>query len=177
MANENKRKTNSEFEFKQFLNFFEELCWLLDSNKEINYKNISKNLNEYRNIIIHCTKNEFNALQNKSKEYNLIGVLPSLLKDEEIFQSNLQLVQFAEEVLSLFISRWEKRSRNEIIGLIICEVEEANKQRLSTLTEWSRNILNNKKTVCEYQRKAKSSGNMFSWNETIQKIVSANDNE
>lgn len=166
MPNDNKRKQYFDGERKQALNFFEELCWLLDSNKEINFKSASKYLREMRNTVAH------GLFTNEAySEYNLIGILPSLLKDEEIFQSNAQLLQFADEVLSLSITRWEKRSRNEIIGLIICEVEDANKERLDLLTDWSENILNNKNRVKELQSKAKSSGNMFSWNETIQKLV------
>lgn len=101
----------------------------------------------------------------------MIGVLLSLLKDNEIFQNNSQLVQFAQEVLEINIPRWEKKSRNEIIGLIICEVEDVNKERLNILTQWAANILSNKSQVKDMQSKAKTLGNIFSWNETIQKLV------
>ena len=144
----------------------------MDSNKEINFKSASKYLKDCRNILVHGISSDARA----ADEYNLIGVLPSLLKDGEIFQSNSQLVQFASEVLALDIPRWEKKSRNEIIGLIVCEVEDVNKERLDTLIRWTRNILNNKNEVKNLQSKAKSTGNMFSWNETIQKLVGT-DNE
>ncbi len=167
MSNDNKKKLASEYEKKQIFNFFEDLCWIFDANKDINFKNASKYLKEYRNNIAQSGINS----DKTSDEHNLIGILPSLLKDQEIFQSNSQLVQFAGEVLALDIPRWEKKSRNEIIGLIVCEVEEANKERLNTLIRWSRNILKNKNVVRDMQNKAKNSGNMFSWNETIQKLV------
>ena len=171
MAND-KRKSNSDFERQQFINFFEELSWLLDANKEINFKNASKFLREYRNLYAHGMV----MSNSKNDAYNLIGVLPSLLKDNEIFQSNSQLIQFAEEVLKISIPRWEKRSRNEIIGLIVCEVEDANKERIDILTQWVSNILENKKKVKDMQNKAQNAGNLFSWNETIQKLV-GEDNE
>lgn len=167
MANDNKRKNNLEYEHQQFLNFFEELCWLLDSNKEIDFKSASKYLNNFRNVMSHGIASDTRMIE----EYNLIGVLPSLLKDVEIFQSNSQLIQFASEVLALDIPRWGKRSRNEIIGLIVCEVEDVNKERLNTLIKWTSNILDNKNEVKNLQTKAKNAGNMFSWNETIQKLV------
>ena len=167
MAND-KRRSNSELERQQIINFFEELSWLLDANKDINYRNVSKFLKECRNLYVHGTI----VNNNNNEAYSLIGVLPSLLKDNELFQSNAQLVQFAEEVLKLNISRWEKRSRNEIIGLIICEVEDANKEHIDVLTQWVSNILENKKKVKDLQSKAQISGNLFSWNETIQKLVS-----
>lgn len=171
MANDNKRKSNFDYESQQFINFFEELSWLLDSNRELNFKNASKFLKLYRNTLAHGATTNSKA----SDAYSLIGVLPSLLKDNEIFQNNSQLVQFAEEVLALNISRWEKRSRNEIIGLIICEVEDVNKERLDILAQWAANILNNKNQVKDMQSKAKTSGNLFSWNETIQKLVGEDD--
>ena len=171
MNNDNKRKMSAEYEAQQLINFFEELSWLLDSNKELNFKNASKLLKQCRNLLSHGTVS--NIWENNA--YTLIGVLPSLLRDNEIFQSNAQLVQFAEEVLALNITRWEKKSRNEIIGLIICEVEDVNMERLDTLSDWAANILNNKTKVKAMQLKAKNSGNMFSWNETIQKLVGAND--
>lgn len=64
-----------------------------------------------------------------------------------------------------------KKSRNEIIGLIVCEVEDVNQERLDSLTKRVANILKNKVKIREMQSKAKTSGNLFSWNETIQKIV------
>ena len=163
MTGANKRKSNPEYERQQFINFFEELSWLLESNKDLNFKKASQFLREYRNWAVHGAI----VSGTSNNAYNLIGVLPSLLKDNDIFQNNAQLVQFAEEVLALSIPRWEKKSRNEII----CEVEDVNKERLDILTKWAANILKNKTEVREMQSKAKTSGNMFSWNETIQKLV------
>ena len=99
MAGENKQKASSEFERQQFINFFEELCWLLGSNKDINFKKASNYLREFRNFTVHGAITSGTS----SNAYDLIGVLPSLLKDNEIFQSNTQLVQFAKEVLALDI--------------------------------------------------------------------------
>ena len=93
----------------------------------------------------------------------------------ELFQNNFQLVQFADEVLLLHISRWEKRSRNEIIGLIICEVEEENKKRMDTLTKWVACIIQNKKRVKVMQRDAEQEGHLFSWNDTLQRLFGEND--
>lgn len=168
MGNDAKRKSNLDYESQQLINFFEELCWLIDSNKELSFKNASKLLKQCRSALAldSPTNNGTDAA------YSLIGVLPSLLKDGEIFQNNAQLVQFAEEVLALNISRWEKRSRNELIGLIICEVEDVNdKERLDVLTRWASNLLNHKNQVKDMQSKAQKAGNIFSWNETIQKLV------
>lgn len=163
-----KKRVNFDNETQQFINFIEEFCWLLDSNKELNFKDMSKFLKMWRTSLLH--------LPYKNDAYELIGVLPSLLKDNDIFQNNSQLVQFAQEVLAMNIPRWEKRSRNEIIGLIICEVEDVNKERLKLLTQWTLDIISNKKQVKDMQYKAKKAGSLFSWNETIQRL-SGGDNE
>lgn len=167
MVNDKKGKSCDNTEVQQFVNFFEELCWLLDANKEMNFKNALKALKQWRNIAIHgeCIN------QNANISYELIGILPSLLKDKELFPNNAQLAQFSEEVLLLSIPRWDKKSRNEIIGLIICEVEDANKQRLNQLSQWVGNIMNHKTQVKDMQVAAVKKGNFFSWNEAIQKLT------
>lgn len=166
MVNDKKRRI-IDGDFQRSINFFEELCWLLDSNKDINFKDASKTLKQWRNLMIHgeCETNKV------EKSYSLIGVLPSLLKDKELFSNNAKLAQFSEEVLSLSILRWDKRSRNEIIGLIICEVEDTNKQRIDQLSQWVGNILNHKVQVKDMQENAEKTGNLFSWNEAIQRLT------
>lgn len=138
----------------------------------------------YENIHPYSTKRRFDLIPSQldlfrfemapgqGTEHRLKNYLNHI---KECGEYDAQLVQFAEEVLALNITRWEKKSRNEIIGLIICEVEDVNKERLDTLSDWAANILNNKTKVKAMQLKAKNSGNMFSWNETIQKLVGAND--
>lgn len=165
MGEEKKKKGSVEIEQQQFINFFEELCWLLDSNKNINFGNVSKSLQFIRDGMAHGV-----ILENDNIT-SLIGVLPTLLKDYEIFPYNVQLVQFAKEILGIEIPGWGKKSRNEIIGHIICNVEDANKERMDVLLEWSNNIMNNKKRVKEMQERARKEGNIFSWNETIQKLT------
>lgn len=151
-------------EEQKVLSFFENLCWLLDSNSSINFQTAEKLLKEWRNSISNVDTNQLNSSE-------LIGILPAILKDQEIFETNQQLVRFANEVLSLQITRWEKRSRNEIIGLIICEVEEANSDRISTIIKWSQQIQNHKTQICQLQKQASQNGSIFSWNDTLQKLV------
>ena len=83
MGGESKQKASSEVERQQLVNFFEELCWLLESNKDINFKKASNYLREFRNFTVHdaITSGTSNSA------YDLIGVLPSLLKDNEIFKA------------------------------------------------------------------------------------------
>ena len=167
MVNDKKRRI-IDGDFQRSINFFEELCWLLDSNKDINFKDASKT---FKTMAKFNDTWRMRDQQGEQVSYSLIGVLPSLLKDKELFPNNAKLAQFSEEVLSLSILRWDKRSRNEIIGLIICEVEDTNKQRIDQLSQWVGNILNHKVQVKDMQGNAEKTGNLFSWNEAIQRLT------
>ena len=72
MTGANKRKSNPEYERQQFINFFEELSWLLESNKDLNFKKASQFLREYRNWAVHGAI----VSGTSNNAYNLIGVLP-----------------------------------------------------------------------------------------------------
>ncbi|BDF69484.1 hypothetical protein CE91St41_04630 [Oscillospiraceae bacterium] len=164
-----RKSQDKTVEVDKTLTFIEDLCWLLDANKAINFKKVPPMLRTLRE------SSSLSGNDNKPDVIisNLIGVLPALLKDEGVFTTNSSLVQFAKEVLSLNISRWEKRSRFEIIGLIICNVEEVNADKLEALIQVSLELLKNKDKV---KKEIQNNDNLFSWNETIQKIVT-NDNE
>lgn len=142
--------------------FLEDLCWLLDSNKNIDYSKLAKQLNV------------FLASETKDADLNvtqLIGVLPSLLTDTKIFKTNRELVEFSEEVIDVDITNWTKKSRNEIIGIIICGVEQSPKLANGILENILPQILNNKDEIINIKRNKIVHNNNFSWNEAIQKIT------
>ena len=168
-AKNNKKSNNRAVETDKMLVFIEDLCWLLDSNKNIDFKKASTAIKELMRLNVSNAFDSNNAVQNEAMSH-LIGILPTLLKDETLFPSNSRINQFATQVLQLEISRWEKRSRFEIIGLIVCSVEETNQDRLATLTDWITKLLENKERVREIQKE--NNENAFSWNIAIQKIIS-----
>jgi hemerythrin len=90
------------------------------------------------------------------KKTELIGILPSILIDEKKFPLNEDLVKLAEYSLNMNILRWNKKSRNEIIGIIISEIATKKEQDLETfINAWKEfirkpepdqvNIITNKK--------------------------------
>jgi len=152
----------------QAINFVEELSWLLDSKKIISLKDT---VNILKEIIENDSTEHFNLFNIKSKRSNkhvLVGVLPELFQDEELFKSRTEMLDFAESVLSIKISRASKRSRIEYIGLIICEVTKLNDGQMNILVEALENIVGND-TKIKQMREAKKQPN-FSWNETILKL-------
>lgn len=160
---------NDQLALKKAINFVEELSWLLDSKKGVDLKKIVS--------ILQDTSSEYNVIENFAKEYRspnpnkhfLIGVLPKLFQDLRIFPSNESIAKFAEEILSINVPRFEKRSKYELIGLIICETESLSDKKLSNLVSALSQITDSDEKIdriCEERKNIN-----FSWNETIQKLT------
>lgn len=153
--------------------FVEELSWLLNSYSHLDFKTLP-------HLAIDANSRPTNkqSLQSKrlsqytSKNPNihfLIGVLPEVFSDEKIFLSNEQLVDFATTALDLRISRWEKRSRYELIGLIVCETAKLDDDRLTLLVRALTKLLINDPNARQLLQRR--SNNRMNWNEIIQKLT------
>lgn len=152
----------------QTANFIEELSWLLDSAKNVSLRDASfliRNLSIERNNFIH-NRLEFDNTS-EGKTY-LVGVLPKILQDNDLFKSNSEMLDFAEEVLLLKPSRAAKRSRTEYIGWIVCEVSNTNSDNLDNLYRYLRDIFNDNKKLDKIKKAKKKVG--FSWNEIIRNL-------
>ena len=163
MKLENKKNKK---EFEKSINFLEDLCWLLDSGKNNNYSELIK-------IISNIKKGSENTLSTQlgQEPDELIGILPRLLTDKSLFDTNSALAQFSFEVLGIEILNWHKRSRNEMIGVIICKVQESEDVRNGISAYVLTNILRNKDQIKRIQKETKDSNNQFLWNDAIHKIV------
>lgn len=156
------RNSKSTKNFTKAVGFIEDLCWLLDSQKSINYNDVLNILNQL--------KSQANEI-NKTSTNELIGILPQLLTDKSLFSSNRALSQFSSEILNIKILNWEKRSRHEMIGVIICKVQE-NPEIADGISEYMlTNILKNKEKIRNYRIEVEKSNNQFLWNDAIHKIV------
>ena len=157
----------------QTINFLEEFSWLLESKKNFSLKESSKLLNE----LIEENLNKNNKLlnnnlnisdSNRKTKQILIGCLPELLKNTELFGTTSELLDFAESVLNISVSRSAKRSRNEYIGYIICELSNSNDTELNSFVYAIESIVENE-TKLNQIKVAKKQPN-FTWNETIKMI-------
>lgn len=103
------------------------------------------------NIKIKNVKAEiFNYInENMDKSYGtkrdtkseLIGILPAVLIDEKRFPNNKALAKFSEKSLNFKIPFWEKRSKTEIVGRIIDNINRRNDNELIELTNiWKKFI-------------------------------------
>lgn len=99
----------------------------------------------------------------------LIGTLPRLLLDRDLFPSNEDITDFAEVALRLEMTRTEKRARHEIIGKIVCETDTLDEKQLTDLVKALELIVGNKDRLAIMIEKKKSG--TFSWNETLQELL------
>lgn len=154
--------------FIQIANYLEELSWLLENNKGLSLKEVStaiKQLSTERTNITH-SKIDF-PIGEEGKTY-LVGVLPKVLQDNDLFKSNAELLDFAELVLQLKPSRAAKRSRIEYIGWIVCEVSNTKNKNLNELYKYLRDIFSDENSLNKIKQAKKDIG--FSWNEVIRTL-------
>lgn len=155
----------SKNKLNQIANYLEELSWLLESNKSLSLKDISSVLREVDTSGNLLNNNNFTS--NKSRNF-LVGILPKVLQDNQLFKSNSEMLDFAEEVLNLKPSRASKRSRIEYIGWIVCEVSNSNNKKLDELYDYLEGVIGDENRIKKIKA-AKKLPN-FSWNEAIRNI-------
>lgn len=69
----------------------------------------------------------------------LVGVLPLVLIDKEKFPSNSDIIKLAEKSLNIYGLSKRKRSRNELIGIIVTEVAKKKDSELDLfLKAWKK---------------------------------------
>ena len=152
----------------QVANFVEELSWLLEGNKNTSLKevsNIIRSLSSNKNNLIH---NSIDFSSDSDGKTYLVGILPKILQDNELFKSNSEMLDFAERVLLLKPSRAAKRARMEYIGWIVCEVSNTESKNLDSLYKYLKEIFSDENRVREIKKAKKEVG--FSWNEIIRSL-------
>lgn len=144
----------------QALNFIEELNWLVESKSS---NSIKEMLNLLQKVV---NSQDLISEQSVSNISALVGCLPNLFLDLDLFTTNADIAEFADAVLKIKISRFEKKSRFEIIGIVVCEVPKLKENELTSLVI-ALNELTNNSDELKRVKQNKVSDN-FSWNETIQ---------
>lgn len=150
---------------RAFKKFLEELSWVLSTYSNLDFKalaqlNLSHNRVNDRGLQPYVSKNP-NA-------HFLVGALPVMFSNERLFVANEDIADFAREALSLPISRWEKRSRYELIGLIVCETTKLDDDGLARLVDALSSIIGNDVQARRLfqERRAKK----LSWGEMIRRL-------
>lgn len=149
---------NAKTNLSQTANFIEEFAWFLQSKKNINLEEAAQML---RNLSAH---NKVNGAT-PSKANELVGILPFLFQDKDLFKQNKDIIDFAEDLFNISISRQGKRTRYELIGLIVTEVTKLDKKDLDKLIN-ALSLISNDVGKLKEIKKAKKGIN-FSWNDAI----------
>ena len=121
-----------------FNKFLKEFIWLMVSYKDIDYKQMA-------NIKFEQVNAEFNEFvpKNENKAF-LIGCLPNLFLSKDFFSTNEDIAIFVNAnipKLSVAMRRAGKVSRTDLIGKIVCSIDELDDKELEMLTKGLKAVL------------------------------------
>lgn len=108
-------------------------------------------------------------LRDKQRDLKaLVGSMSLVLADVELFPANEDIAKFATEALQISIVRWEKRSRYEMIGMLIMESINASPARLREVGNLLNKISDESDSMTQIKKRSRQTG--FSWNEAIRSL-------
>ena len=145
----------------RILNFMQELSWITDNYKDITIKDIYRLLQDSNDKGVTAGKL-------KADTKYLVGVLPTIFQDNELFPKKEDILEFAKQELGIELNIQAKRSKIEYIGSILCKVSNENSGKLERLVDTLDMLLNNESKMAELKRHRQEPN--FSWNETISKL-------
>lgn len=151
--------------------FIEELGWLLKTQKSMDLMSVADELRQL-NRSNDPTKVGSQYTSPNPNIHFLIGILPRLFQDQMLFPSNASISDFADEILGIPVSRSEKRSKYELIGLIVCETNDLSDEKLQKLVHALAEITESETKLKQFKEARKS--NDFSWNRAIETLSRGN---
>jgi hypothetical protein len=163
------KKITDTTKLKHAIDFVEELSWLFESKNKLKLSEIPEILRRSLSTVNNVKTTTSKYISPNPNIHYLIGVLPRLFIDTKIFQKNEDIVAFANEVLNIEISRSAKRSRYELIGLIVCECNDLDDNALELLVDALSKITGNSEKIHQMAQEKSIVG--FSWNETIRRLA------
>ena len=156
------------------LDLIQELVWAIRSRET----NELLNGVSYLRHLAHSEKVERRRLDKKSSHKGkqrdlkaLVGSMSLVLADIELFPANEDIAKFATEALQISIARWEKRSRYEMIGMLIMESINASPARLRDVGSLLNRISDESDSMAQIKKRSRQTG--FSWNEAIRSLSTA----
>lgn len=170
MASENSRirRPGKRSDPRTLARFVEELSWLLSSYDELDFKA----LGDLSSSLASTSRKRPGMISRTSRSETvqmLVGVLPSFFIDLELFPSNEDIIEFSQLALGINIPRWQKKSKYELIGHIVCHTDQASPERLSRLIAALEDALDERGSARLRMTRERKSGR--SWNEVIQSML------
>lgn len=139
------------------------MSWLVDSYRDVSLTDVFDLLVTKKQESLESS----HSLQTDAR--SLVGVLPEIFQDTELFPKKGDILSFADEVLGLCLKSTSKRSRIEYIGSIVCQVSKMKRAQYKKLVEALEKMLGSESYMAEIKRRKRVEPN-FSWNETISKL-------
>lgn len=162
---------------EEALAFLEQLTWLIESKgRRLDLDFLRQLLMDYEDrsgfedkLSPSVRKFAKNYIAENPDKHFLVGALPSLLQDEKLFPSNKDIAEFSGQFMGIPVSRFEKRSRYEMIGLVVCAVNDLSKTALNRIATRLSSLVGNERLLFEIaEEKARNA--MFSWNDVIRRF-------
>lgn len=132
MASTPKKNSKKQTNPRELVRFVEELSWLMKSFEGLDFNALSKLSFEMEQF--NSQKEMFSSKKKDSTTYLLVGILPDFLMDSALFPTNENIVEFAGAALNMEIGRWQKKSKFEIIGQIVCHANLAPRPMIQNLS-------------------------------------------
>lgn len=154
---------------RALLRFTQELSWLLTTYKDLDFRELSDLTEDLLANARLSHSVHLRSFRRPPTIQLLVGVLPNLLTDEKLFPTNEDIVEFSRAALGIVVPRWQKISKIEIIGHIVCSADSANPQGIARLVEALDGMIDDERDVRKKLRESRNSG--MSWNEVIQRLL------
>ena len=170
MATKKTAPTEADVALKT-LDLMQELVWAIRSREPNELLSGVSHLRHLaQNEKIERRKAE-RKLMNRDRQRDLkalVGSMSLVLADTELFPANEDIAKFATEALQISIARWEKRSRYEMIGMLIMESINASPARLRDVGDLLNKISDESESMAQIKKRSRQTG--FSWNEAIRSL-------
>lgn len=170
MATKKSAQSDADVALKT-LDLVQELVWAIRSRES---NELLNGVSYLRNLAVH-EKAERRKIEKKSTSKGgrrdlkaLVGSMSLVLADVELFPANEDIAKFAAEALQISIARWEKRSRYEMIGMLIMESISASPSRLREVGSLLNKISDESDSMAQIKQRSRQTG--FSWNEAIRSL-------
>lgn len=163
-----KRRAVKRADPRALARFMEEFAWLMKTYDDLDFNALGQLSSELA-MLSRGRGPRMRHSDSMAVTATLVGSLPSFLVDEELFSTNEDIAEFSVAVLSIHIPRWQKKSKYELIGHIVCNVNEASPSKVSRLLEALDEILDERGDAKQKIARGRKSGR--GWNEVIQEIT------
>jgi hypothetical protein len=166
------RRATRRSDPRVFGRFLEELSWLMSSYDDLDFEALrrfavdSASLSRKSSTLVQQSDRSQTTIM-------LVGVLPSLFVDTRLFPSNEDIVEFGRSTMDIVIPRWEKKSKYELIGHIVCHADRAPVEKLAHLVAAIEGLVDDQSPARKRIQDQRRMG--LSWNEVIQDLVRSRD--